>query len=152
MNSIMALVLLMAPPEQAAKDLPVVKKMHEVATAKRKAYGLEPQVLDEECCEIAQKWANHLAENNYFYHGGGEQIIAMGYDTSESVFGGWLASSGHRYWVLSGADKCGWGAAKSAGGTWFWVGVYRNNPKPVVETAPANYAPRRFRPLRRSRR
>ena len=132
MIKLLALLLLL-PPTESAADNPVIAKMHETAIKHRKEYGLKPQALDKECCQIAQKWADHLAENNYFYHGGGEQIIAMGYATPESAFRGWLGSSGHRYWVLSNTDKCGWGAAKSSNGTWYWVGVFRDNePKPTV--------------------
>ena len=138
--------VILAPPV-SDRERPLTVAMHKEALKHRKAYSLEPQELDKECCQIAQKWADHMAATHSFYHGGGEQIIAVGYATPEAAFRGWMASSGHRYWVLSNVDKCGWGAAKSSTGRWYWAGAFRSSVK--VET-PTYYVPtRRFRLFRR---
>jgi uncharacterized protein YkwD len=143
MTEFVLVLLSLLPPTESITDQPVIAKMHKTAMEHRKNYSLKPQILDKECCEIAQKWAENMAVNHSMYHGGGEQIIAVGYTTPESVFRGWLASSGHRYWVLSNTDKCGWGAAKSSTGRWYWAGVFRNNE--VEKEPPTNYVPRRRR-------
>ena len=122
---------------ECAIEDPMTIAMHKEAMKHRKEYNLKPQILDKECCQIAQKWAEHMASQHSMYHGGGEQIVAVGYATPESAFGGWMGSSGHRYWVLSGTDKCGWGAAQSSTGRWYWAGAFRNSankppPKPTV--------------------
>ena len=134
-------------PHLATED-PMATTMHKEAMKHRKRYNLKPQVLDEECCRIAQKWAEQMASQHSMYHGGGEQIIAVGYATPESAFRGWMASSGHRYWVLSGTDKCGWGAAQSSTGRWYWAGAFRNSAKPAVKPTPR---PATYVPVRRSR-
>lgn len=117
----------------------------------RKARGLNPQKLDEECCDVAQNWANYMAKYNSFAHGGGEQIIAVGYNTPEAAFGGWMASSGHRYWVLSDTEKCGWGVARSASGRWYWVGAFRSSDRIINAFTPEVPAPVRYVPRRRFR-
>lgn len=137
----------MVPPS-AVSEQPKIVEMQQVATQLREDRGLESQKLDEELCKLSQKWAEYLAKNHYFYHGGGENIIAMGYTTPEAAFNGWLSSSGHRYWVLSGTDQCGWGAAQSSNGTWYWVGAFRSSV--VLEPSSVTYVPRRrFRMFRR---
>ena len=116
-------------------------KMHNEAQKLRKQYNLSPQTLDAECCDIAQKWAEKMAADHAMYHGGGEQIIAVGYVDVDNVFRAWMASSGHRYWVLSGADRAGWGAAKSSTGRWYWAGAFRSTKKKAEQ--PVYYTPRR---------
>ena len=132
-------------PPGAVAEQPTIVEMQKVATQLREDRRLESQILSEELCALSQKWAEHLAKNHYFYHGGGEHIIAMGYKTPEAAFNGWLSSPGHRYWVLSGTDQCGWGAAQSSNGTWYWVGAFRNSV--VVKPPPVTYVPRRRRLL-----
>lgn len=142
---VLAWVIVLAPPVE--QEQTIVTEMHNESQRLRKQYNLKPQKLDENCCKIAQKWAEHMAAHHSMYHGGGEQIIAAGYKDVKGAFGGWMASSGHRYWVLSGRDLAGWGAAKSSTGRWYWVGVFRNSKK---KTTTYYYTPsRRFRLLRR---
>jgi uncharacterized protein YkwD len=105
---------------------PTIVKMHEEALRLRGGRQIE---LDEECCRIAQRWANQMARTRYFRHGGGEQIIAQGYPTIKACFAGWMGSSGHRRWVLSKSDKCGWGFQRSSTGHCYWVGVFRNEKR-----------------------
>lgn len=108
-------------------EYPIIKMMHEEAVKVRKENNInEELVLDEECCKIAQRWANHMAETNSMYHGGGEQIIAMGYDTPQLTMKAWRNSSGHWAWLGSKSKFCGWGCQKSSNGTWYWAGVFRN--------------------------
>ena len=142
------LMMTIMPQIHLVTEDPMTIAMHKEAMKHRKEYNLKPQMLDKECCQIAQKWAEHMASQHSMYHGGGEQIIAVGYATPESAFGGWMGSSGHRYWVLSNTDKCGWGAAQSSTGRWYWAGAFRNSAKPAAKSAPrpTTYVPtRRFR-------
>ena len=105
---------------------PTIVQMHQEAVRLR---GGRPIELDEECCRIAQRWANNMARTRSFRHGGGEQIIAQGYRNVKACFAGWMGSSGHRRWVLSKSDKCGWGFQRSSTGHNYWVGVFRNEKK-----------------------
>ncbi len=105
---------------------PQIIEMHKIAHEKRKKYKKHDLVLDEECCQMAQKWADHLAKSRKFHHGKNDQIISRGYKDTRAAFGGWMRSSGHRAWLLTKkSKKCGWGYAKSKGGTQYWVGVFR---------------------------
>lgn len=113
-----------------------IRQMHREAMRIRIRYSLPEQELDEECCKVAQRWANRMAADSWMRHGGGEQIIARGYRTAETCFGGWMSSSGHRHWVLSRSQRCGWGCQKSKSGQWFWVGVYRNASPKTQEVKP----------------
>jgi|TARA_R110002051_G_scaffold318728_1_gene401488 uncharacterized protein YkwD len=145
------MVWVLLVPSAFAQESPIALDMHAEAMKHRKQYNLKPQVLDEECCQIAQKWAEQMASQHSMYHGGGENIIAVGYTTPASALRGWMGSSGHRYWVLSSVDKCGWGAAQSSTGRWYWAGAFRSS-KPVVRKAATTtyYTPRRrFRIFRR---
>jgi uncharacterized protein YkwD len=122
-------ILVVMAADLPTAEQPKIVEMQQVATQIRKDRGLGTQTLDEDLCKLSQKWANYMASNHTFHHGGGENIIAVGYNTPEAAFGGWLSSSGHRYWVLSNTDQCGWGAAQSSTGRWYWVGVFRNSKK-----------------------
>jgi uncharacterized protein YkwD len=140
-----AAVLLATLASDVSSDASLTLEMQKESSRIRKEQGLEPQTLDEECCKIAQDWADYMAKHHYFNHGGGEQIIAVVYKDVPSAFRGWMSSSGHRYWVLSGADRCGWGAAQSSTGTWYWAGAFRSS-KSKLEPVTTTYVPkRRFR-------
>ena len=143
------LLALLIPVEVLAVP-PVTLKMQQESTRIRKEYNLKPQVLDEECCKIAQDWADYMAKHHYFNHGGGENIIAVGYENVPDAFRGWMSSSGHRYWLLSDADLSGWGAAKSSTGRWYWAGAFKRLKKKDVSAT--YYTSRyRFRLFRRRR-
>ncbi len=101
-----------------------IKLMHKNGMACRRQYSLPELELDENCCKIAQRWANYMARTGAFHHGGGEQIIAYGSDF-DGVFNMWMNSAGHRFWILSKSRKCGWGYQVSSDGTPYWVGVFR---------------------------
>lgn len=121
----------MAEQKPAAAERPFllcrhasIVRMHKEGMKWRRRYGKGELKLDENCCRIAQRWANYMARNNAFHHGGGEQIIAYG-SGFQGVFVMWMKSPGHRSWLLSNSTKCGWGYQKSADGTPYWVGVFR---------------------------
>jgi len=116
----------------SAAEAPTAADMHAESTRIREECGLKAQRLDEDCCTIAQKWADHMATIKSMRHGGGEQIIARGYTTVVAVFRGWMNSSGHRCWVLSKRPRAGWGAAKSSSGQWYWAGAFRNEKTPTA--------------------
>jgi hypothetical protein len=113
------------------KDYQVIRQMHKESVRIRGRYGLPAQELDEDCCKIAQRWANRMAADSWMRHGGGEQIIAKGYSTPQSCFLGWMRSQGHKNWVLCQREKCGFGCAKDKSGRKFWVGVYRSKTRTV---------------------
>jgi len=120
-------IFLVAEPDQNAtpellSEHPTIQQMHEEAVRRRGGRQIQ---LCEECCRIAQRWANHMASTRSFGHGGGEQIIAQGYPTVSACFSGWIGSSGHRAWVLSNSTRCGWGFQRSSSGRCYWVGVFR---------------------------
>jgi hypothetical protein len=112
--------------KQKLSEHPTIVEMHQEAVRVRGGRHIE---LDEECCRIAQRWANQMARTRSFRHGGGEQIIAQGYRTVKACFAGWMGSSGHRAWVLSNSDMCGWGFQRSSTGHNYWVGVFRNEKR-----------------------
>ena len=111
-------------------DVPLTQKsdiqaMYAAANRHRAQYGLPVQELDESLCEIAQRWAENMAARGVMYHGGGEQIIGMGYPNAEACVQGWINSPGHRVWVLGRNPRVGFGSAYGAGGRIFYAGVYR---------------------------
>lgn len=126
MHVIILMVLLMGaeaevkPPKLS--EHPTIINMHKEAVKRRGNRSID---LDEECCVIAQRWANYMARTGRFGHGGGEQIIARGYPNVKSCFNGWMYSSGHRGWILSNSGRCGWGHQVSSNGHLYWVGVFR---------------------------
>ena len=119
------LVILLGAAKPETKKLSehsTIVSMHKEALKRRGGRAIE---LDEECCKIAQEWADHMAKTRQFRHGGQEQIIAQGYSTVKSCFDGWMDSSGHRRIILSYSKKCGWGFRRSSTGHTYWVGVFR---------------------------
>ena len=119
-------ILPVAADDEALIVHPTIIEMHEEAQRQRKKYNKAELKLDEECCQMAQKWANYMATNSKFHHGKNDQIIARGYKSVTLVFRGWMNSGGHRSWILNNkSTKCGWGCQRSKGGTMYWVGVFR---------------------------
>ena len=116
---------LLAEDIEKLTENPRIVEMNQIAQEKRLQNGKSELELDEECCQIAQEWANYMAENRKFHHGKKEQIIAYGYRDANAAFRGWMNSRGHRRWMLSNSKKCGWGCQQSEKGTWYWVGVFR---------------------------
>ena len=148
------ILLALLIPTHALAIPPITLKMQAESTRIRKQYKLEPQTLDEECCKIAQDWADYMAKTHYFSHGGGENIIAVGYEDVPGVFGGWMSSYGHRYWILSDTSRSGWGAAQSNTGRWYWAGAFRKDKVkfqlPTAKTT--TYVPKyKFRLFRKRR-
>ena len=112
--------------EEKISKRPEIIQMHFLGTKKRTKNKRKPLALDEECCIMAQEWANYMAKTGKFHHGKKDQIISRGYQSTDHAFRSWMNSSGHRYWLLSKqSTKCGWGCQQSKGGTWYWVGVFR---------------------------
>ena len=120
------LLALNVTDEEKISQRPEILQMHFLGTKKRTKNKRKPLALDEECCKMAQKWANYMAKTGKFHHGKNDQIISRGYQSTDPAFCGWMNSKGHRYWLLSKqSTKCGWGCQQSKGGTWYWVGVFR---------------------------
>ena len=117
-------LLLGLPALVDAQDVSA-EEMSVVSIKIRARHGLPAQRLDKALCNIADRWADRLAKTGKLVHGGGEQIIAMGYKTKEAVFEAWMRSSGHRKWILSRTTRCGFSCRISKNGRRFWVGVYR---------------------------
>lgn len=104
---------------------PSITHLHRVAMRWRSQYGKGKLKLDEKCCRMAQRWANHLAATNTFYHGNNDQIIAYGTQNSEDTCQMWMNSPPHAGWMLSDSKICGWGFQRADDGTPYWVGVFR---------------------------
>jgi uncharacterized protein YkwD len=120
------LISLCAADQEKISNRPEIIQMHFLGTKKRTKNKRKPLALDEECCIMAQEWANYMAKTGKFHHGKKDQIISRGYQSTDHAFRSWMNSSGHRYWLLSKqSTKCGWGCQQSKGGTWYWVGVFR---------------------------
>jgi uncharacterized protein YkwD len=120
-----ALFLAATPHQKPLTENPQIQAMYAAANRHRAQYNLPPQILDEELCKQAQRWAENMAARHSMYHGGGEQIIAMGYPTPEACVQGWIYSPGHRVWVLSRTSRVGFGCAVSSTGQRYYAGVYR---------------------------
>ena len=122
-------VLTVAEEQEKLVENPDIVQMHQIANEKRsqcKQCKRSPLTLDEECCKMAQDWANHMSKINKRYHGKNDQIIASGYKDTKAAFDGWMRSSGHRAWILTRKrTKAGWGYQVSEKGTKYWVGVFR---------------------------
>lgn len=119
---------------EAAKPT-MAEYMHGVAMRHRAANRLPAQRLDDDLTKIAQAHANWMAANNTMQHGRQDNIIAYGTTTPEATMLMWMNSPGHRYWMLSGTTRAGWGCQRSANGTWYWCGVFRTEPvaKPAAK-------------------
>ena len=102
-----------------------IVQMHKAAMECRKERRLARQELNEECCKIAQKWAEEMARRGRMEHGGGEQVIARGYKTPLACIAAWMRSSPHRAWILCHRPKAGWGCATSKSGTRYWAGCFK---------------------------
>ena len=122
-------VLTLAEEKEKLVENPNIMEMHQIANEKRgkcKQCKRPPLELDEECCRMAQDWANHMAKVGKRYHGKNDQIISSGYKDTPTAFSSWMNSSGHKAWILnSKSTKCGWGCQQSKGGRWYRVGVFR---------------------------
>ena len=119
-------ILPVADGDEPLTEHPTIIEMHEEAQRQRRRYNRAELKLDEECCRMAQEWANYMVNNGNFHHGKNDQIIARGYKSIKSVFKGWMSSGGHRSWILNNkSTKCGWGCQQSKGGRLYWVGVFR---------------------------
>ena len=102
-----------------------IVQMHKEAMKRRKERRLERQKLNEECCRIAQRWAEDMAKRNRLEHGGGEQVIARGYKTPVACVAAWMLSAPHRAWWLCKRSRVGWGCATSKTGVKYWAGCFR---------------------------
>lgn len=87
--------------------------------------GLPEMVLDQELCELSQRWSNRMASTGAFHHGGGENVIARGQKTPVAAIGAWLRSPAHRAFLMGRSTRVGFGAQKGAGGMWYWSGTFR---------------------------
>ena len=120
-----SVMFLAAAPQPPLTENTQIQAMYAAANRHRAQYGLPNQALDEELCRVAQRWAENMAARHSMYHGGGEQIIAMGYPNAEACVQGWIHSPGHRVWVLSRNARVGFGCATSSTGQLYYAGVYR---------------------------
>lgn len=118
-------------PTQKLTDREPIRQLHAIAQEHRRARAKPPQELDEDCCRVAQAWAEHMARTGRFHHGGGEQIIAMGQGSPAAAMAAWKASGGHNRWLLSGTARAGWGFARSASGTCYWAGCFASAGSPI---------------------
>ena len=69
----MLLALNVADEEKISKR-PEIIQMHFLGTKKRTKNKRKPLALDEECCKMAQKWANYMAKTGKFHHGKNQRM------------------------------------------------------------------------------
>lgn len=116
--------------EQVQKDEwvpnPTQKTLHDIHIRHRVRRGLFVQRLDRSLCNLAQRWAEHMAARNSMYHSsmGYRENIAWGYNSCEAAMNGWINSSGHYANLMSGTEACGFGAAQSRNGSWYWCSLH----------------------------
>ena len=123
---VVALMVMLCNTEEKLIHKSEIVEMHRIGSEKREKNKRKVLVLDEECCRMAQEWADHMKKVGKRYHGKNDQIIATGYKDTPTAFSAWMNSCGHRYWLLnSKSTKCGWGYQVSEKGTKYWVGVFR---------------------------
>ncbi len=120
-----SVMFLAATPAEPLTQNATIQALYNAANRHRAQYSLPQQALDENLCQVAQRWAQNMAARDVMYHGGGEQIIAVGYPNAEACMQGWIYSPGHRVWVLSRNGSVGFGCARSASGRLYYAGVYR---------------------------
>ena len=120
-----SVMFLAATPAEPLTQNASIQALYNAANRHRARYGLPVQNLDENLCNVAQNWANNMAARDVMYHGGGEQIIGVGYANADACVQGWINSPGHRVWVLSRNGSCGFGMARSRSGRLYYAGVYR---------------------------
>ncbi len=118
-------LFLAASPAPSLLENSQIQAMYSAAMRQRGQAGLTTQTLDESLCQQAQNWANNMAARGMMYHGGGEQVIGMGYANADACVQGWVYSPGHRVWVLGGNSRCGFGCATGIDGRLYFAGVYR---------------------------
>ena len=104
--------------------------------------GLPPLVTDPSFNATCQSWSFYMASSGQFRHGGGEQVIAMGQRSPREVIADWLASPGHRAWLLArNVTSVGWGLAHGRGGQIYWAGKFGNTlPTPIAMSKVTTYA------------
>jgi len=106
----------------------------------RRRMGLRPQRVNPLLTKAAQNHAWFMARTGSFSHysnrgpwgrarrfGFGGQVrenIALGQGSVLSAFRSWRNSSGHWASIISDAPEVGFGYARSAGGSPYWVAVY----------------------------
>lgn len=97
----------------------------------RATHGLPALVVDARLAAESQTWADHMALTGRFAHGGGEEIIAAAdwEQTAQEVVQSWMDSRGHRAWILSSSNRCGFGKSHARGGWgWYWSGSFNGSP------------------------
>jgi len=106
-------------PSNAAEELTAE------LNAVRVRFGLAPLTTDAGLTNVSQSWSYRMASTGVFAHGGGEQVIAMGQRSAREVIADWLASPGHRAWLLTrNAASVGWGVATGRNGQLYWAGAF----------------------------
>ena len=120
-----ALILLLAPGIPWHVHDPVIQDMHSEANKWRTRYGVVSITLDEQCCILAQRHAEFMAQHNWFEHGQHDQIISRGYRDATGAIWSWVNSPPHLQCLISGRRRCGWGHAVSQDGVHYWAGVFR---------------------------
>jgi uncharacterized protein YkwD len=111
-----------ASPKQTAS---AAGDMLREANRLRQQFGRAAHTQDATLQAQAQRWADYMARTGHFHHGGGEQVIAVGYRSGADAVRAWYWSHGHRAWLMSSTTRCGYAAARSPQGRWYFAGVYR---------------------------
>lgn len=121
----------------------IIEELHKLHNNKRNADGVPPLKVDSLLMTAAANHANWMARNGRMSHTGesnssfwdriistgyngtsGGENIAAGYNSAESVMGGWMRSNGHRRNILNPRwIEVGYGLSY-AGSTPYWCTVF----------------------------
>jgi len=136
-----ALLLMAVAISEPLVEHPLIREIHKEAIAVRSAAGISSHYeLDEDCCKLAQEWANTMAAGNFMGHGPNDQCVAVGYATPQSAIMAWRNSGGHWAWVGGRSQRCGWGAQQSSSGQWYWCAVFRGSGQETIVTTSDDYS------------
>jgi len=129
--------------EPAERDCPVWQTLSDEEKAfitaldkYRAERGLPQLILVERIVEDSRRWAGYLSRTNRFYHGSGQENLAVGSESGERILRQWRDSPGHNAKLLSRQDTvCGIG---NVGRIWAYraattIEVYHVGKKPEDE-------------------
>ena len=119
---------------------PTIVAMRAENNAMRAVKGLPAQTLSPELTKASQDHANYMARTGrlthysnggpagrckrYGYKGSAAENIAMGQKSIREVFRDWKRSRGHYRNMMGRAKVVGFGCARSARGSLFFVAMY----------------------------
>ena len=118
------------PVPPAPKQPTQIETLIDAHNQIRQAANRGPLQMNPQLMEIAQRWADHMAQTNNMHHQAmrfGPEWMAMGENIAEGqrsiqeVMQCWMHSPGHKRNILDGTyNSIGVGIAKGRNGNLFW--------------------------------